>query len=65
MDAVKKELRDIQSLKEYSKTIARLQKDLERSKTEAESIETELSSTGSTKTIEDVEEEIEKISTEM
>ncbi|KAJ3995719.1 P-loop containing nucleoside triphosphate hydrolase protein [Lentinula boryana] len=62
VNALKEELKDIQAVREYGKTIARLQAEVERLIQEIESIENELASSGSTKSTEDVQNEIEALS---
>ncbi|KAJ3830762.1 hypothetical protein F5880DRAFT_1619864 [Lentinula raphanica] len=62
VDALKEELKDVQAVRDYGKTIGRLQAEIERLKQEIESIENELASSGSTKSTEDVQNEIETLS---
>ncbi|KAJ4491459.1 hypothetical protein C8J55DRAFT_421658 [Lentinula edodes] len=65
VNALKEELKDIQAVREYGKTIARLQAEVERLKQEVKSIENELAASGSTKSTEDIQNEIEALSSEI
>ncbi|KAF9077821.1 hypothetical protein BDP27DRAFT_1413505 [Rhodocollybia butyracea] len=62
---LKEELKDVQTVRDYGKTIARLQKEVERLNREVESLENELAASGSTKSTEDVQAEIEDLANEM
>lgn len=53
------------ALKQHVITILRLQKELERSSQETVSLESDLSSTGSTKTADDVQAELDILSGEL
>jgi DNA repair protein RAD50 len=55
----------MQALKDHAKTIARLQKDLDTLQQEVGSLERQLSSTGSTKTVNDVQSELETLGTKL
>jgi DNA repair protein RAD50 len=61
LNDLKRELKDILTLKQHASTVSRLQKELERLKHEITSIEDELSGTGSTKTADDVQAELDAI----
>ncbi len=52
-------------MKQHASHVSRTQKDLERLKLEIASIERDLSETGSTKTADDVQEELDVLSAEM
>ncbi|KIK52043.1 hypothetical protein GYMLUDRAFT_372486 [Collybiopsis luxurians FD-317 M1] len=62
---LKSELREIQAVREYGKTVARLQKEIERLTNEVKGLESELAASGSTKSTEDVQVEIEALSNEI
>lgn len=65
MEKIKKDLRDIQSLKQQAATVSRLQRDIDRAKQEIISLDIDLASAGSTKTTEEVHEELEAVSTNL
>ncbi|KAM6494340.1 hypothetical protein JOM56_010701 [Amanita muscaria] len=62
LDKVKREIKDIQALKQQATTISRLQREIDRARQEVNSLELDLASSGSTKTPEDVHTELEEIS---
>ncbi|PBK97431.1 hypothetical protein ARMGADRAFT_987149 [Armillaria gallica] len=63
--AVKKQIKDIQGLQITSRNVSRLQKEIQRAEEEVESYEKELAATGSTKTMRDVQNELDEISTKI
>ena len=65
LEKIKKDLRDIQSLKQQAATVSRLQRDIDRAKQEIISLDIDLASAGSTKTTEEVHEELEAVSTNL
>lgn len=65
LNDLKREIKEILSLKQHTSTVSRLCKELERINQEITDIENELSATGSTKTAEDVQLEIDAISHEL
>ncbi|KAJ4482060.1 hypothetical protein J3R30DRAFT_3286505 [Lentinula aciculospora] len=65
VNALKEELKDIQAVREYGKTITRLQTEIERLTREIKAIEDELAASGSTKSTEDIQNEIEALSNEI
>ncbi len=52
-------------MKQHAAHVSRTQKDVERLKQEIANIEADLSATGSTKTADDVQEELDALSAEM
>lgn len=62
---LRKQANEIQALKLQAANITRLQKDGERLKEEIEEIEHDLSATGSTKSTDDLQAEIEKMTDQM
>ena len=62
---MKKELRDIAVLRQHAGTISRMQRDIDRLKREISLLESELSVSGSTKSPEDVQQELDTLSGEM
>ncbi|KAI5890396.1 uncharacterized protein SCHCODRAFT_01155975 [Schizophyllum commune H4-8] len=61
IDLLRKQANEVQALKLQAANITRLQKDVERLKEEIEEIEHDLSATGSTKSTDDLQAEIEKM----
>lgn len=61
IDALRRQLNDVQALKLQASNVGRLQKDVERLKEEISEIEHDLSATGSTKSTDDLQAEIEKL----
>ena len=53
----KRDLRDIRTLKTHAQNVSRLQKELRRANEEVADAEKQLSATGSTKTLDDVQNE--------
>lgn len=52
-------------LKQHASTVTRLQKDVERAKQEIKNLEADLSTTGSTKTADDVQTELDALTNEL
>lgn len=65
LDSVKRQLKDISILKDHAKTVSRLQREAERAEQEVSNLESDLSATGSTKTADNVQEELNDLSTEL
>lgn len=65
VDDMKRQLKDIATLRDHSKTISRLQREIERAGQEAKDLESDLSTTGSTRTADDVQEELDRLSGEL
>ena len=61
LNGLKRELKDIVVLKEHASNVSRTQKELERLKQEIASIENDLLATGSTKTADDVQAELDAL----
>jgi len=64
-DAINRQVKDILTLKQQSATITRLQKEVDRANQEVDELESSLSTTGSTKTAEDVQNELSHLTGEM
>jgi len=62
LDEIKLHMRDLNNLKQQATTIARLQKEAEKARHEATSIENELINTGSSRTADDVQQELDELS---
>ncbi|KAJ8080582.1 DNA repair protein rad50 [Marasmius tenuissimus] len=62
---LKKQQRDVQSLSDSAKTVERLHKDVEKLQVDIDSSEKELSATGTTRTPDDVQTEIDQVSAEI
>ena len=58
-------MKDIAALRQQANSVSQLQKDIERLKREIMTIESELMVTGSTKTADDLQEELDTISNQM
>jgi DNA repair protein RAD50 len=58
-------LKDTAILRDHAKTVLRLRREIERAEQEAVDLENDLSATGSTKTADDVQEELDKLSGEL
>ena len=58
-------MKDIAALRQQANSVSQLQKDTERLKREITTIESELMVTGSTKTADDLQEELDTISNQM
>ena len=65
LEAINRQLKDIQILKQQAANIGRLQKEIERAKQEVSQLESSLLATGSTKTAEDVQNEISQLTAEL
>ncbi|KAF8631077.1 hypothetical protein AX15_002678 [Amanita polypyramis BW_CC] len=65
LEKIKKEMRDVQTLKQQATTVARMQREIDRAKQEIASLEIDLASVGSTRSIEDVHTELEDVSTNL
>jgi DNA repair protein RAD50 len=62
---VKSEIKDITFLKQGSASITRLKKECQAATEEIACLEEDLSATGSTKTADDIQEELDKISSDL
>lgn len=62
LDELKDQIRDLSNLKQQASTVARLQKEADKARQEAASIENSLLSTGSTRTADDVQRELDELS---
>ncbi|KAF9219190.1 hypothetical protein BS17DRAFT_718386 [Gyrodon lividus] len=62
---IKKDIRDIATLKQHAATVTRNQAEIERLRTEIVNLEEELSATGSAKTADDVQTELDALSNEI
>ncbi|KNZ73056.1 DNA repair protein RAD50 [Termitomyces sp. J132] len=65
LDAVKRELKEIGVLKEHIKTIARLRGEVSRAKDDVAHYETELQASGSVKTADDVQRDLDDVTIEL
>jgi DNA repair protein RAD50 len=65
LETIKRQLNDISSLKVHAATVTRLQSEIDRAKHDIDDLETSLSSSGSTKTADDVQNELTELSGEM
>jgi len=65
VDDVKRELKDIATLRDHARTVSRLQREIERAEQEAKDLEIDLSTTGSTRTADNVQEELDILSGEL
>ncbi|KAG6897072.1 hypothetical protein C0992_004313 [Termitomyces sp. T32_za158] len=65
LDAVKRELKEINVLKEHVKTITRLRGEVSRAKDDLVNYETELQASGSVKTADDVQRDLDDVTTEL
>ena len=65
LENIKRQLNDISSLKVHAISIVRLQSEIDRAKDEINDLEISLSSSGSTKTADDVQNELSELSGEM
>ncbi|KAI0917273.1 hypothetical protein AcW2_007450 [Taiwanofungus camphoratus] len=63
LNELKKELKDLSLMRQHASLVSRTQKDIERLKREVSDIESELSTTGSTKTPDDLQLELDELST--
>lgn len=62
---VARDLKQLHSLKDLSNTIGRLQKEADKASQEVDQLERSLSTTGSTKTIDDVQNELNRVTSDM
>ena len=65
LKASRAQLRDLQALKTHAALVARAHKDVERLTKEIGELETELQSSGSTRTPDDVQAEVDEVSARM
>lgn len=65
LNELKKELKDLSLMRQHASLVSQTQKDIERLKREVSDIESELSTTGSTKTPDDLQLELDELSTSM
>ncbi|KAJ7675825.1 AAA domain-containing protein [Mycena polygramma] len=65
IDDLKRDLREIRLLKNHAQNVTRLQRDLKKANETVAGIEKELSATGSTKTLDDVQNELEELLSEI
>ena len=65
LKASKAQLRDLQSLKTHAALVTRAHRDVERLTKEIGDLETELQSSGSTRTPDDVQTEVDEVSAKM
>ncbi|KAG6912106.1 hypothetical protein DXG01_000599 [Tephrocybe rancida] len=65
LDMVRRELKDIGVLKEHIKTVSRLRIEVARAKDDAENYETDLHASGSIKTADDVQRELDDVTTNL
>ncbi|KAJ6559188.1 hypothetical protein DFH09DRAFT_921753 [Mycena vulgaris] len=65
IEDIKRDLRDMRILKNHAQTVSRLQRELKRTSEIVANIEKELSTTGSTKTIDDVQNELDELLAEI
>ena len=62
LDIIKRQLNDISALKVHAISVMRLQSEIDRAKDDINDLETSLSSSGSTKTADDVQNELSELS---
>ncbi|GLB38321.1 putative repair protein [Lyophyllum shimeji] len=65
LDKVKQELKDVLSLQDHVKTISRLRLDVGRAETDIGSLEGDLVATGSIKTVDEVQTELDEVSAQL
>ncbi|KAK7048369.1 DNA repair protein rad50 [Favolaschia claudopus] len=65
VEDLKRDLRDVRNLKIHAQTVSRLQKELKRANDEVLDAEKQLSTTGSTKTLDDVQNELDGLLAEI
>lgn len=65
LEAIRRQQKDLAMLKQYATNISRLLKDIEVLNREITALEAELAATGTTKSPEDVQREIDEISSEV
>ena len=61
LEDIKKDLRELSLLKQHAASVSRAQKDIQALEREITILETELLSTGSAKTVDDVQKEIDTL----
>ncbi|GJJ13191.1 hypothetical protein Clacol_007442 [Clathrus columnatus] len=59
---IRRQQRELAILKQHATTVSRIQREIKTAKEEQATLETELAATGSTRSIDDVQQEIEKLS---
>ena len=62
LNEVKKELKDLASMKHHSANVSKATKDIERISQEVKNLETDLEATGSTRTADDVQNQLNEVS---
>lgn len=65
LNEVKKELKDIALLKQHSASVSKAIKDIERISQEVKNLETDLEATGSSRTADDVQNQLNEVSTNL
>ncbi|KAJ7044129.1 hypothetical protein C8F04DRAFT_1228961 [Mycena alexandri] len=65
IDDLKRDIRDVRVLKNQAQTVSRVQKDLKKAIDNVASIEMQLSATGSTKTVDEVQNELDDLMSEI
>lgn len=65
MSKLRRQQKELSVLKQHASSVARAQKDIEGLESDVAALETELTATGSTRTADDVQQEIAKLSSEM
>lgn len=62
---IQRQQKELAVLKQHASIVSRIQKEIETLREESKTLETELAATGSTRTIDDVQQEIDNLSAEM
>lgn len=62
LNDIKKDIKEISVLRQHAATVTQTQKDIERLNREIASLEADLATTGSTKTADDLQEELDALS---
>ncbi|KAJ7459863.1 hypothetical protein FB451DRAFT_1182155 [Mycena latifolia] len=65
VEDVKRDIRDLGTLKNYAQTVTRLQKEIKKAHENIADLEKQLSATGSTKTVDDVQSELDELLAEI
>jgi DNA repair protein RAD50 len=65
LEAIDRQVKGIHAVKQQAGLIVRLQREIQRAKQEITQLEDNLSSTGTTKTADDVQEDLDKVTSEM
>jgi DNA repair protein RAD50 len=65
LNEVKKELKDLMLMKQHSTNVSKTIKDIERINQEVKNLETDLEATGSTRTADDVQNQLNEVSTNL